>query len=302
KNNRNSQSRHYAKTRSEEYCWNGQKSHYAGIGRSLNKSSKILSMKILIFISYLLLSIHTNAQNRDIITDVGTEFNALFNEVDDCVEKKDQNYIELINNIIEKGKRENVAFLDYLYGRKAFYFWNRQELDSTIVYCRLVLENPNPIKSQRTDVEGYNLMANAYYHKGELNTAIKYYLQVAAILEDGGNPIHLGYLYSNIAVLLGETNNDDKQLEYLQKSYKLLEENNDERLIATIASNFGLAYYYKKDTINAIKWSEKALELSELSNDLMAKTQTYLTLSLMEKDLDKSLEHAQQSVKYADEL
>src|SRR5690606_28303946 len=209
---------------------------------------------------------------------------------------------DLINNIIDKGKQKNVSFLDYLYGRKAFYFWNRQEFDSTIVYCRLSLENLNPIEGQRRDVEGYNLMANAYYYKGDLNTAIKYYLKVAEILEDGGNPLHLGYLYSNIATLLGEINNDDKQLEYLQKSYKLLDENQDERFIATIASNLGLAYYHKKDTTNTIKWSEKALELSELSNDLQAKTQAYIALSLMEKDLNKSMKLAEKSVKNADEL
>ena len=259
-------------------------------------------MRILLFISFFLLSLHSNAQNRDVITDVGPEFKALMDEIDNCVENDGLDCVELINNIIEKGKKEKVPFLDYLYGRKAFYFWNRQELDSTIVYCRLALENLNPTERQRTDVEGYNLMANAYYYKGDLNTAIKYYLKVAAILEDGGNPVHLGYLYSNIAVLLGETNNDDKQIEYLQKSYKLLDENNDERLIATITSNLGLTYYHIKDTINSIKWSEKALELSELSNDLMAKTQTYLTLSLIEKDLNKSLKYAEQSVKYADEL
>ena len=259
-------------------------------------------MRILLLICFFLLSLHSNAQNRDVITDVGPEFKALMDEIDNCVENDGLDCVELINNIIEKGKKEKVPFLDYLYGRKAFYFWNRQELDSTIVYCRLALENLNPTERQRTDVEGYNLMANAYYYKGDLNTAIKYYLKVAAILEDGGNPVHLGYLYSNIAVLLGETNNDDKQIEYLQKSYKLLDENNDERLIATITSNLGLTYYHIKDTINSIKWSEKALELSELSNDLMAKTQTYLTLSLIEKDLNKSLKYAEQSVKYADEL
>src|SRR5690606_36286095 len=182
----------------------------------------------------------------------------------------------------------------YLYGRKAFYFWNRQEFDSTIVYCRLSLENLNPIEGQRRDVEGYNLMANAYYYKGDLNTAIKYYLKVAELLEDGGNPLHLGYLYSNIAVLLGETDNNDKQIEYLQKSYKLLDENKDEQFIATIASNLGLGYFHKQDTVNAYKWSEKALELSELSNDLLAKTQAYLTLSFVEKSLDKSLQYAEQ--------
>lgn len=259
-------------------------------------------MRVLVFIPFFLIFIHAKAQNRDEIVDVGPEFKALFNEVDDCIENEEEDCLELINTIIEKGKRENVPFLDYLYGRKAFYFWNRQQFDSTIVYSRLSLENPNPVEKQRTDVSGYNLMANAYYYKGDLDTAIKNYLKVAAILEDGGNPIHLGYLYSNIAILLGETNNDEKQIEYLKKAYTLLEENNDEHLIATITSNLGLAYYYVKDTANVIKWSKKALELSGLSNDLLAKTQSFLTLSLIEKDLNKSLQYAEQSVKYADEL
>lgn len=259
-------------------------------------------MKLLLSISFFLIFIHSNAQNRDKIVDVGPEFKALFNEFDSCIEHEEQNCIALLNKIIEKGEQEKVLFLDYLYGRKAFYFWNHQELDSTIVYCRLVLENLNPDKKQKRDVEGYNLMANAYYYKGELDTAIKYYLKVAEILEDGGNPTHLGYLYSNIATLLGETGNGDKQIEYLQKAYKLLEENNDEMFIATIASNLGLGYYHKKDTINVKKWSNKALKLSELSNDLMAKTQSFLTLSLIEKDLNKSFQYAEQSVKYADEL
>ncbi len=259
-------------------------------------------MRILLFISFFLIISHAKAQNRVDIVDVGPEFKALFNEVDDCIENEEENCIDLINSIIEKGKRENVAFLDYLYGRKAFYFWNRQEYDSTIVYSRLNLENPNPVEKQRTDVEGYNLMANAYYYKGDLDTAIKYYLKVAAILENGGNPIHLGYLYSNIATLLGETNNDEKQLEYLKKAYKLLDENKDERFIATISSNLGLTYYHTKDTVNAIKWSEKALELSKLSNDLTGKTQAYLTLSFLQKDLNKSLQYAEQAVQYSDEL
>src|SRR5690554_4942393 len=208
----------------------------------------------------------------------------------------------MTNKIIEKGKEEKVPFLDYLYFKKAFYFMNRNELDSVIVYSRLAIENPNPTEKERSDTDAYNLLANSHYFKGELDTAINHYLKIAAILEDGGNPLHLGYLYSNIATLLGQTKNDDKQLEYLQKSFKLLEENNDKRFIATVASNIGLAYHHIKDTLNTVKWSEKALKLSELSNDLTAKTQSNLTLSLIEKDLNKSLQYAENSVKYADEL
>src|SRR5690606_12299813 len=108
--------------------------------------------------------------------------------------------------------------------------------------------------------------AAAYYHKGELDNAINHYLKIAIILEDGGSQLHLGYLYSNIATLLGSTNNNDKQIEYLLKSYKLLNENNDTRFVATVASNLGLAYYHKGDTINTIKGSKEALNLSEVSN------------------------------------
>src|SRR5699024_1005463 len=72
--------------------------------------------------------------------------------------------------------------------------------------------------------------------------------------------------------------------------------------IATVASNLALGYYHKKDTTNAFKWSKKALDLSDLSNDLVAKTQSYLTLSLIEKHPDKSLRFAEQSVQYSDEL
>src|SRR5690606_11456367 len=125
------------------------------------------------------------------------------NEVDSCVANKGQNCDELLNKIIEKGKREEVEYMDYLYLRKAVYFWNRQEFDSTMVYSRLAIENPHPVEKQRRDIESYNFLASAYYSKGDLDTAIKYYLKVAELLEDGGNPLHLGYLYSNIAVLLG---------------------------------------------------------------------------------------------------
>lgn len=259
-------------------------------------------MRILLFITFFLLSILANAQNRDTDINVGPEFMALFNKLSVCIENKEQDCVEIINEIIEKGKRENVAFLDYLYANKAFYFWNLQEMDSTMLYSQLAIENPHPIEKQRSDLDAYNLLANAYYHKDDLDSAIKYYLKVAAILEDGGNPVHLGYLYVNIGTLLSSTENYDKQIEYLLKSYNLLDEHNDEKFIATAASNLGLGYYNLNDTINAIKWSEKALDLSDISNDLEAKTLSFLTLSLIEKDLNKSLKYAKKAVEYAVEL
>src|SRR5690554_5740366 len=205
-------------------------------------------MRKLVFIFLFFTFFHSNAQNR-VNVEVGPVFETLITELDDCIKDKERDCLEMTNKIIEKGKEEKVPFLDYLYFKKAFYFMNRNELDSVIVYSRLAIENPNPTEKERSDTDAYNLLANSHYFKGELDTAINHYLKIAAILEDGGNPLHLGDLYSNIATLLGQTKNDDKQLEYLQKSFKLLEENNDKRFIATVASNIGLAYHHIKDTL-----------------------------------------------------
>lgn len=254
-----------------------------------------------IFTFLLAICLNAHSQNRRNV-DVGPEFKILITELDNCIKVKDQNCLDISNVIIQKGKEENVPFLDYLYFKKAFYFINRNELDSTMVYSRLAIQNPNPVEHQRSDIDAYNLLANSYYFKGELNTAITNYLKVATLLENGGNPLHLGYLYSNIATLLGETGNINKQINYLQKSHNLLKNNNDERFIATVASNLGLAYYHIKDTVKADTWSKEALKLSELANDLVAKTQSSLTLSLIQKDLDKSLQYAEQSVAYANDL
>lgn len=260
-------------------------------------------MRVFFVLFFLAVSlVQSSAQNRDKNVDVSPEFKKLITELDQCIRAKDQNCQTLADDIIKKGGEEEVPYMDYLYFKKAFYFFNRNECDSTMVYSRLSIENLNPVEAQRTDIDAYNLLANCHYYKGELPSAIEIYLSIAAILEDGGNPLHLGYLYSNIATLLGETDNNNKQIEYLQKSYKLLKENKEEQYIATVASNLSLAYYATKDTLKAAKWSKEALQLAEVSNDLVAKTQSNLTLSLIQKDRKKSLPYAELAVKFADEL
>lgn len=251
---------------------------------------------------FLSVLIKISAQNRDENVNVGPEFKALIDQLDVCIESKDENCLNLADKIIEKGIKENVPFLDYLYFKKAFYLFSQNETDATIVYALKALEHLHPEKKQRTDVTTYNLLGSAYYRKGDLETALTYFLKIANLLENGDDSLKLGYLYSNIATLLGETNNNDKQLEYLQMSYKILKENNEKHYIATVVSNLGLCYYHKRDTTQTYYWSEKALKLAEDTHDLVAKTQSNLTLSFVEKDLDKALTYASNSIKYADEL
>ena len=259
-------------------------------------------MRILLLFLFFFSSFFANSQNRVENVSVGPEFLDLIDELDSCISSIELNCIEIADKIIEKGKREGVDYMDYLYSKKAYYFLTRYELDSVIAYGKLALENPHPVEEERSDVWTYAHLVSAYYYKGDLDISIDYSLKIVEILEDGGDPLDLGREYSNIGFLLGQANNTEKQLEYLHKSFKLLEENKDKGFIASAASNLGLAYLDKKDTINAKKWLETSLELSGLSNDLVAKTQSNYILSTIEEDLNKSLQYSELSVKYADEL
>lgn len=260
-------------------------------------------MKYAFLVSALLLlgSLSGSAQNR-VDVEVGPVFKPLITEFDSCIKIPSRNCEALADALIQKGKAEKVPFLDYLYFKKAFYFMNRNELDSALKYARLTLENPNPTERQRNDLDAKNLIAGYHYYQGRLDSALHYFLEIAAVMEKGGDPLHLGYLYSNIANLLGETGNDDGQIEYLHKSYKLLDENKDQQFIATVAGNLSLGYYYKKDTPEVKKWAGKALQLSAISNDLVAQSIANFTLSLVTSDLQKALQYAEASKSAAEAL
>lgn len=258
-------------------------------------------MRISLFILFICMTFgyRINAQNRKDVN-VGPEFKAMMNELDTCVASGAGNCTRLTDRIIEKGKKEKVDFMDYLYFKKSYYFITLNELDSAVYYAQLAIKHPNPRESERCDLDAYNIIANCYYYQGTLDTAIKTYLKIAGMMEKGGDPLRLGYLYSNIATLLGETGNDNAQIEYLLKSYKLLEENNDQKFIATVASNLALGYHFKKDTAHVEEWAHKSLILADKSNDLVAKVQATLALSLVQRDLNQALVYAEQSKAYAD--
>jgi signal transduction histidine kinase len=243
-----------------------------------------------------------NAQERYEAVNIGSVYAKLLDELQQCRENRDQNCEVLSNKIIEKGKVEKVPFLDYLYYKRAYYHYIRNEYDAMMKFCYLAIENPHPIPSQRSDIKSYVLLSTGYFIKGQLNKSISIDIKAAKILENGGNQLLLADIYNNIGVSLGEIGNNQKQIEYLKKAFELYKSNQENQLIATLASNIGLAYFHLKDTFNSNKWSKYALKLSESTDDLLAKHLSTYTLSLNEKDLIQSVEYAKLSVNYANKL
>lgn len=260
-------------------------------------------MQINLVILFLVMSLFTvNAQERYESIKIDQVFTKLLDEFKKCRGAKDRNCEELSDKIIEKGKGAKVPFLDYLYYSRAYYHYTRNEYDAMMEYAKLSIANPHPVASQRSDLKSYNLLSTGYYIKGQIEKSISIDLKIARILENGGNEFLLADVYSNIALSLAETGNNQEQIKYLKKSFKLLEVNEDKKFIASVASNIGRAYFFLKDTINSNHWSKKAIKLSESTGDLQAKFQSLSTLSLNEKDIIKALEYAEESVEIAEQL
>lgn len=258
-------------------------------------------MRILLLFLFFFSSFFANSQNR-LGSNVSEEFKSLVAEIDQCIEDRNQECLKAVDELIEKGKSKRVPFLDFLYFKKARYFYFRNELDSTLYYGQLAIENFNPEEKHRSDIETHNLMANAYYFKGNKEAAMKYYLKNATVLENGGNPLQLGYLYNNLGALYGQLYDYKKEIEYKQKAFKLLEENNDENYLPLVASGLAQSHHRNKDTISAIKWANKTLSLSENSNNIRSKAFAYLSLSMVTKDNNEALGYAEQAVKNAEIL
>src|SRR5690554_7562912 len=96
-------------------------------------------MRKLAFIFLFFTFIHSNAQNRVENIEVGPVFEALITELDDCIKDKERDCLEKANKIIEKGKQENVAFLDYLYFKRSEEHTSELQSRPHLV-CRLLLE------------------------------------------------------------------------------------------------------------------------------------------------------------------
>jgi tetratricopeptide (TPR) repeat protein len=205
---------------------------------------KLLPLFLFIFFCFKIPYAQAQVREKPELSDFYSEH---LDKLKQCDENSTPNCTQIINKIIQQGKKDQVKFLDHLYFNVSYWYVTQSKYDSAKIFAQKALENPHPNLKFRSDLDAYNILGNCAYMDGNLNEAIDFYVKAAKILESGEKSLKLGYLYSNIAILLGETKNDKKQLEYLQKSYRILEELKDEKFIATVASNMALNYLFLAD-------------------------------------------------------
>lgn len=250
---------------------------------------------VLLFILNLAIAAYAQGTLENI--QIGPKFKSMMNTFDSCTKNTPAECSYIIDTIIENGKQEKVDFLDYLYFRKAIYLVKQNDLNGAFEYAKLAIAHPNPIAKDRITVDAYNIVANYYYYIGALDSSLHYYLLIADIIEkEKDKPLKLGYLYSNIATLLGTTYNNKGQISYLHKSYAILDSLQDKTFIATVASNLALAYHAEKDTPNQIKWADISIARGTPLNDFTGLYQSYNIKSLMATDSIEAKKYAQLSL------
>ena len=230
-------------------------------------------MRYFILGLFLSLNLISSAQEK-IIT--SPQIRAVVAEADKCFSEGNQNCVTLYHKAILLGKKSQENYIDFLYYKLSQYHFNNYQQDSALVYIDLGLSKSTNFESEASLL---NLKAGILYNKGDTEAALQIFILLAHKLEKKQDWQKLAYTYTNIGNLFDSQDNDKKSLEYLIKSFGILQKINDTTYIGTTIGNIAEGYFSIKKYNQAIKWSHKALKIKEYPTDYVGRLVAYNTLA-----------------------
>ncbi len=241
-------------------------------------------------------NLYSFAQEAKIIR--SPEIRNIIAKADKCYSEGNKNCTSLYHKAILLGKKSNENYVDFLYYKIAQHHFNTYQQDSSLFYIDLGLDISS---NYDTQAELLNLKAGILYNKGETDKALSIFILLAKKLEEKQDLQKLAYTYTNIGNLFDSQDNDKKSLEYLIKSFNILEKIKDTSYIATTVGNISEGYYSIKKYDEAIKWSHKALKFKDYSQDYVGKIIAYNILSkiYLEKHPDSAFIYSEKAVKFS---
>lgn len=253
-------------------------------------------MKNFIFLIISFCSLFSFSQEIKVIT--SREIRNIIKKADNYSSEGNKNCIPLYHKAILLGKKSNEKYIDFLYYKIAQYHFNTYQQDSALYYIDLGLDRSINYDTQATLL---NLKAGILYNKGDTDGSLSIFILLAKKLEEMQDLQKLAYTYTNIGNLFDSQDNDKKSLEYLIKSFKILDRIKDTTYIATTVGNISEGYYSIKNYDEAKKWSHKALNIKEYSKDYVGKILAYNTLSkiYLKKYPDSALIYSEKAVKFS---
>lgn len=117
----------------------------------------------------------------------------------------------------------------------------------------------------------YTTTGEAYYFKGNYDTASQFYYTAIAILEKREKGL-TALAFNNLAKLYRKTRELDKAELYYDRAMKLYESINDSAGVQMIWNESGVVFEYRGDYEEAIRRYRKSMEIARLRNDALGES------------------------------
>lgn len=183
---------------------------------------------------------------------------------------------KLIKNNVSKQEAQSILFS--LEDRMTGLYLYNGEYDKAISLNTKKLNNSIKQQDSISITNSYLLFGKIYTKKKEVDSSFEYYNKAAQIAIKLKNYSTLVAIYENQALLYGETDNDEKQIEYHFKVLKLKEKYNLPDLAASYL-NIGFFFSDRKEYDKSLSYYKKALKKLENNKDSYTLTYNYIFLS-----------------------
>ncbi len=253
---------------------------------------KKIAYTIILFLNTFLLT----SQNPEDVMSI--EMKAIFQTAEDCHSSNSENCQKFYHKLLQKAKKEKFQYLDFIYYKLCAYHFKNFQQDSVLYFAEKGLKNPKDNNAKQSLL---NFKASILYDQGKTDSATFYFIQLAEELKKNGETQKLAYTYANIGIIFGSQESNQKSIEYLLKSFELLEKLNDSIFIGTISGNIAFGYYFLEDFKNSKKWSHKTIKLGHLNAHEEGKIISYNTLAkiYLKKDKDSAEFYSKKGVELA---
>lgn len=252
---------------------------------------KALSICFIILFSFI-------AKAQDPTQQMSESMLQLLKKGDDCLANNIDDCHIIYHKLLNLGKKEKFQQLDFIYYKLSNYYFKIQQEDSALYFTNKGLKiNKDPNSREAL----LNYKASILYNQGKTDSATHYFIKLANELEISKQETKLAYTYANIGILLGSQDNNEKSVEYLLKSYSLLEKLQDSVFIGTISGNVAFCYYFLNEYDLAKKWAFKTIEFESSPFNDDGKIISYNTLAKIyfKSNLDSAAYYSSKSIELA---
>jgi len=142
--------------------------------------------------------------------------------------------------------------------------------DSSIFFNKKAIKVAKEMDNKMFIARANNNLGNAYSHISAIEKTLSCYFVSLKIIEDtlpniswAKNLKYKSIILNNIGLVYSKLGNTTHELEYLEKSLKIREQQNNRPGMATCYQNLGTVYEKQKDYDHALELYEKALEIRE---------------------------------------